>query len=88
MEVIKSFLLDYLKLCLQYNIKISSCGCCNSPFLLFNKSVEFITPNNSYIEDVEVDFENKCIEFDVDGTSYKMYVNGEIKEIIRWTWAK
>lgn len=74
MEAIKKFLLDYLKLCLQYNIKISACGCCNSPFLLFNKSVE----------DVEVDFENKCIKFDVDGTSYKMYVNGEVKEIKRW----
>ena len=84
MQTIKKFLLDYLKLCLQYNIKISSCGCCNSPFLSFNKSVEFITLNNSYVDDVQVDFENKCIEFDVDGASYQMYVNGEIKEIKRW----
>lgn len=83
MEAIKKFLLDYLNLCLKYNIKISACGCCNSPYLLRNDLVDFVAYTVD-VEHIEVDFENKCIEFYINGISYIMNLNGEIKEIKRW----
>ena len=85
MEAIKKFLLDYLNLCLKYNLQISACGCCNSPYLIRNIHEGFITFFKIVdIEDIHIDFDNKCIEFDKDGVSYQMNINGEIKEIKRW----
>ena len=85
MEEIKKFLLDYLELCLKYNLQVSSCGCCNSPYLIRSKQANFITfYKNVDIENICVDFDDKCIEFDKDGVSYKMNIKGEVKEIRRW----
>ena len=85
MEAIRKFLLDYLELCLKYNMQLSSCGCCNSPYLIRNKTADFITFYKIVdIENVSVDFDNKCIEFDEDDARYQMNLNGEVKKIKRW----
>lgn len=85
MEAIKKFLLDYLELCLKYNLQLSSCGCCNSPYLIHAKQSDFIIFYNIVdIENINVDFDDKCIKFDKDGVSYKMNIKGEVKEIRRW----
>lgn len=77
MEEIKNFLLDYLELCLKYNFQLSSCGCCNSPYLIRNEKEDFISFYKMLdIENVYVDFDDKCIEFDKDGVSYQMNING------------
>lgn len=77
MEEIKNFLLDYLELCLKYNLQLSACGCCNSPYLIRNKQADFISFYKMLdIENVYVDFDDKCIEFDKDGVSYQMNING------------
>lgn len=84
MVIVLKFLLDYLKLCLKYNLQVSSCGCCNSPFLIQAKKTDFIFYKIVDVEDIYIDFDNKCIIYDMDGASYQMNLNGEIKEIKRW----
>lgn len=85
MGIVLKFLLDYLKLCLKYNLQVSSCGCCNSPYLIHNKNTDFIIFYKMVdVENIYIDFDNKCIIYDADGTSYQMNLNGEVKEIKRW----
>lgn len=84
-EEIKKFLLDYLELCLKYNLQVSSCGCCNSPYLKRSEQADFIKFYNIVdVENIYIDFDNKCIKFDEDGARHQMNLKGEVKEIRIW----
>lgn len=85
MDIVLEFLLEYLKLCLKYNLQLSACGCCNSPYLIHAKKTDFIIFYKiADVENIYIDFDNKCIIYDMDGASYQMNLNCEVKEIKRW----
>lgn len=60
-EKILEFLKEYEKLCQKYDMGISSCGCCGSPY---------IRTEDNFISDIYYNEESKCItlEFHYDKT--------------------
>lgn len=73
------FLYEYLILCLKHDTCISSCGCCNSPYLRWKIAKDFLKFNVVEYENIDIDFEKEIIEFDLNGVSY--YID---KKGLKW----
>lgn len=78
---IKEFLTTYLRICLLYNMQISSCGCCNSPFITVEETKKFPLHTTDYIEDITVNFTTRKLEFDYQGEFLEIDVLGNIVKI-------
>lgn len=74
-----NFLRSYLILCLKYNIEISSCGCCSSPFILYRR--ELFVGRSNEITDISIDFNKRIVNFDYDGEYFSIDIKGNAENI-------
>lgn len=64
------FLTEYLKACIKYDVQISSCGCCFSPFIAYTD-----------FEEIEVYTSKKILTFSYKGIDYVLNENGDVNKL-------
>lgn len=77
-ENLKMFLFRYLLICLDYDMEVSSCGCCSSPFIRYNDNGKQFIKLHEDVDEIEVDFEKQELSFVIHGKIYRMNITGEI----------
>ena len=89
MDKLIEYLKEYEALCQKYDIEISSCGCCNSPYL--TEKFEEVE-----VENIDFDRKTKKLKFSIKYGDYDYYYNKlirtnidietleKIKDEVRW----